>query len=265
MVAATVVFARVFLVGNIFGLPRLLGDNTLWFTTLALMGVAAAGYIINDYYDVKIDTVNRPGRVIVGKYVKRREALAMHLTLSAVSILVGALAGLKVGAVVVVLTFLLWLYSNYLKRTAFWGNLTVAVVTSSSVWILLIPYTSGQRLVIIYAVFALFITLVRELAKDMEDMPGDGHHGCRTLPIVLGLRPTKNILYLIIAIFLGTVYLVGYSISDLELSIYFALLTGLMVALSIMIYHADTIKAYHRVSFACKMIMVTGILSMAVV
>ena len=40
--------------------------------------IAAAGNIINDYFDIKADKINKPERVVIGKHIKKRWAIALH-------------------------------------------------------------------------------------------------------------------------------------------------------------------------------------------
>ena len=64
---------------------------------------------------------------------------------------------------------------------------------------------TDNSLVVIYALFAFFMTLVREVIKDMEDLKGDNSFGCKTLPIVWGIRKTKILIYIILIVFGGVV------------------------------------------------------------
>src|SRR5215467_14507139 len=44
--------------------------------------IAAAGYAINDYFDLNIDRVNKPKRMVVEKVIKRRWTILWHWLLS---------------------------------------------------------------------------------------------------------------------------------------------------------------------------------------
>ena len=116
----------------------LIDSNLLWDWRLLVLAasttiIAAAGYIINDYYDIKIDLINKPDRVVIGKGITRRYALFFHTTLSGIGIALGLLLGLRIAAIHFVSVFLLWWYSNNLKRQPFIGNLNVALLTGVSV------------------------------------------------------------------------------------------------------------------------------------
>ncbi|MCW5912250.1 MAG: geranylgeranylglycerol-phosphate geranylgeranyltransferase [Cyclobacteriaceae bacterium] len=240
----------------------LISDWRLLVLAVSTAIIAAAGYIINDYYDIKIDLINKPDRVVIGKGITRRYALFFHTALSVTGIALGLLLGLRVAAIHFVSAFLLWWYSNSLKRQPFIGNVAVALLTGLSVWLVNVLYYESYALVSIYALFAFFITLVREIVKDMEDLKGDNTFGCRTLPIVWGLRKTKWVIYLLLILFASLVMYLNYAYTRLPeyyFLVFLFLPLGLFVARLI---QADTRKDFYWLSQWCKIIMLLGILSM---
>jgi 4-hydroxybenzoate polyprenyltransferase len=242
-----------------------LDDARLFLLSVSTVLIAAAGYIINDYYDVKIDYINKPERVVIGKNIPRRYAILFHVVLSGIGIAIGLLLSWRLAALNVLSAFLLWLYSNNLKRLPFIGNFSVAFLTGLSVWIVDLLYRHGSALIVIYASFAFFMTLVREIIKDMEDLKGDNTFGCRTLPIVWGLRRTKFVIYFVLVVFALSVILINQFYKALPLK-YF--LIFLFIPLLILLYRlirADTTRDFAALSTFCKIIMLLGILSMAFV
>jgi len=260
---AIIAFAQYFTAYFLFQ-QRLLVFTDFWLFLIvaATVMIAAAGYIINDYYDIKIDLINKPDRVVIGKTITRRYAIFFHTVISVTGVGMGLLINWKVGAVNFVSVFLLWLYSNNLKRQPLIGNLVVSILTGLSIFLLSFLYEQYLPLVMTYSLFAFFMTLIREIVKDMEDMKGDTTFGCRTLPIVWGIRKTKSFLYGTILVFSFLVLWLDYQ--QLKISwIYFIPL--LFVPMSILFYRllkADTKKEFYQLSQLCKIIMLLGICSM---
>ena len=244
---------------------RSIYDPKLLLLSISTILIAAAGYIINDYYDVKIDYINKPERVVIGKSITRRFAILFHTVFSVLGVLIGVYLSWSITAVNLLSVFLLWLYSNNLKRLPFVGNLTVGILTGAAVYIIDLLYRTNNPMVIIYAVFALFITLVREIIKDIEDLKGDNTFGCKTLPIVFGIRRTKQIIYGIIAIFSTTVLVINRFYEALPLYYYLIFLFVPLMVLLFRLIRADTRKDFSTLSTFCKVIMLLGILSMAFV
>ena len=245
--------------------PHTIRDWQLFILSCTTVLIAAGGYIINDYYDVKIDLVNKPERVVIGQGITRRYAILLHSLLSITGVLAGFLISWRIAAINFASVFLLWWYSNDLKRHPFIGNLVVALMTGIAVMMVDALYETGNILILIYATFAFFMTLVREIIKDMEDLKGDQTFGCRTLPIVWGFRKTKFLLYSILSVFSITVLLLNYFFKKLP-EHYFALfLLPFLFLLVIRLVRADTRKDFAWLSTFCKVIMLLGIFSLVFV
>lgn len=255
-------FVRVFIIGPTYDWRAYILDPYFFMLCLSTLLVAAAGYIINDYYDVKIDTVNKPRRVIIGRIFRRRIALITHLGLNFFSLLFGLILGWKILMVIVLSGFLLWWYSNNLKRLPLIGNICVALLTASSILIISLYIPKNQELVLMYATFAFFISLVREVIKDMEDVKGDSIFGCKTLPILWGIRKTKQFLFLVIIVFLLSI---SYFIKDFPNSTILAFLILILppvMYMAIKLQFADTTKDFENLSLISKLIMLAGVVSM---
>jgi 4-hydroxybenzoate polyprenyltransferase len=254
--------AQYFTAGWLVG-RHTLNDWKLFVLSCSTILIAAAGYVINDYYDVKIDLVNKPDRVVIGKGITRRYAILFHSGLSILGVALGLLVNWRIALINFVSVFMLWFYSNLLKRQPFIGNLVVALLTGISIQVVEVLYHSGNILILIYATFAFFMTLVREIIKDMEDLKGDNTFGCKTLPIIWGLRRTKFLIYLVLAVFAATVLILNERYSQLPLWYFLVFLFIPLIWLLARLIRADTKKDFSWLSAFCKVIMLLGILSMA--
>ncbi|MEQ8361273.1 MAG: geranylgeranylglycerol-phosphate geranylgeranyltransferase [Cyclobacteriaceae bacterium] len=257
-------FAQYFTAYFLIGTHTIIDWQMLLLSASTMM-IAAGGYIINDYYDVKIDLINKPERVVIGKGITRRYAIFFHSALSISGVAIGLLLSWQIAVVNFFSAFTLWLYSNNLKRLPFIGNFSIGLLTAISILIVNLLYPPFNSFIFIYALFALGMTLVREIIKDMEDWKGDNSFGCRTLPIVWGLRKTKLFLYLLVGLFVLLVLTINNMYVGLPIYyflIFLFLPMGYMVAKLI---RADTIRDFTRLSSLCKLILLLGIVSMALV
>jgi 4-hydroxybenzoate polyprenyltransferase len=257
-----IALSQYFTAGFLIGMHTL-NDVKLFLLSISTIAIAAGGYIINDYYDVKIDYINKPDRVVIGKNITRRYAILLHIIISAFGVLVGLYLSWKIAAVNLGSVFLLWLYSNNLKRLPFIGNFTVAFLTGLSVYLVDLFYGTDNSLIFIYALFAFFMTLIREVIKDMEDLKGDNSFGCKTLPIIWGIRKTKILLYIILVIFSGVVIVLNQLYKALPFKYHLIFLFVPLLWLLFRLIRADMKKDFTRLSIFCKVIMMLGILSMA--
>ncbi len=262
IVALTQYLTRILLIGPRHEWKSIVTDIDMLVLSLSTVCIAAAGYIINDYFDVKIDIVNKPERVVVGRYLKRRWAMGAHQILN----VVGAILGLVVSPYVFIINVfsitLLWFYSERYKRLPFIGNFIVSLLTGLTLLILTVHYPANRHLVFIYAVFSFFISLIREVVKDMEDIRGDEAHGCRTLPIIWGIRRTKTFLYSVIIVFVLTLFVMARALQNNLLTLLFLLLLIPIALLVLRLYQADTRRDFKDISSLCKIIMLLGLITM---
>ena len=159
----------------------------------------------------------------------------------------------------------MWFYANQLKRTALVGNLLISVLTGLSVYMPVFLYGTAQETLLLYASFAFFISLVREIIKDMEDVKGDEEFGCKTLPIIWGIRKTKIVIYAVSLLFVGIISMILIR-AELHTQLYFLFFPApLFVWLLIRLSKADTSTQFLQLSFLCKWIMVAGVISMIMI
>jgi 4-hydroxybenzoate polyprenyltransferase len=241
---------------------------------IATIFVAAGGYIINDYLDIKLDLINKPEKVVVGQVISRRWTMLWHFILNGIAVILGLYIGIKVCIAIFSATILLWIYSVSLKRKFLVGNLLVSILSAFVIIINYVYDTSLDiNLIIAYSSFAFALTLLREIIKDAEDIRGDGKFDCKTIPIVLGIRKTKSILFYLTFTFTALLF-IYITLSAASFPFVFAITRGsflfymllfVLLPLGVMIYRirtADTTSDFSRLSSLAKIIMITGILSM---
>lgn len=248
--------------------------------------IAAAGYIINDYFDLNIDQVNKPQAIVIQRIIKRRWAILWHLSFSILGVILAFYISWKInnyliGFANLLCVFLLWLYSTTFKRKLLIGNVIISLLTA---WVILVlyfcevniyllkdpAYTTAIRRIfkfsIIYAGFAFIVSLIREAVKDMEDIEGDGRYGCKTMPIVWGVQVSKiYVLIWLIIVIICLLILQAYAvILTWWGGIIYCLLFILLPFFKIIqqLNSAYTNREYHKVSTMIKLAMLTGILSM---
>ncbi|WP_339698815.1 geranylgeranylglycerol-phosphate geranylgeranyltransferase [Algoriphagus aquimarinus] len=262
MVGFAQLMTAYFLVGTTnSGLP-VFQDYKLYLIVISTILITAAGYMINDYYDVKIDYVNRPQNVVVGKGIKRRVVILLHTILNFTAIGLGYLVSPTIAFINFGAAFLLWVYSNQLKRKPFIGNFTVALLTGVSIFLIGFYFQKSELLVLTYAIFAFFLNLIREIIKDIEDRQGDRKHGCRTLPIVIGFRRTKAVIFLIAGVFVCAILIVMFKLDRPVIFYYFGGLGIFFTYFMYRIYIADRKDHFTKLSAIAKVLMLVGTISM---
>ncbi|UBM59913.1 geranylgeranylglycerol-phosphate geranylgeranyltransferase [Marinilongibacter aquaticus] len=257
--------ARLFLVGRGEHLWASLTDRAQLLISLSTILVAASGYIINDYFDIKIDQVNKPDEVIIGRYIPRRYAILAHQSLNITAAVISFTLGWKVFVINILAMTLLWFYASIFKKMPFVGNFLVAALTGASLVVMAVYYPENDLLINIYAVFAFGITLIREIIKDIEDIRGDKKYGSKTLPIIWGLRKTKLLLYIFMLGFVCTVIAMGLALGNTHLNMAFIFLSIPFGYIAVRLYFADRKSHFSALSSWTKAVIILGIMSMVFV
>jgi 4-hydroxybenzoate polyprenyltransferase len=260
-----------------------LSNSLFVLMVLASVCIAGAGYIINDYFDVNIDQVNKSSKVIIGRFIKRRWAIVFHAVLSLAGLVLSMYVGYRLRNLFIPLfnflaIFLLLIYSTTFKKKLLIGNILISLLTA---WVILVITLAEYRfrlsphdivwqrllkLSFIYAGFAFIISLIREVIKDMEDMEGDRRYGCTTMPIVWGLPVSKVFAGVWLAVLTAMVAAIQIYVIQLGWwlpALYsIALIVIPLIWVLKKLYQANTPEQFHRLSTVIKIIMFTGIISM---
>ena len=276
---------------NFLGLLRFWDFLPIALSTLL---IAAAGYIINDYFDIKIDLINRPDKVVLEKRIPLRTAIIAHVVLNAVAMaLVISMAyharHYEWPLVQLACIVLLWFYSTHFKKQYITGNVVIATLTALTVIVLQVyepslrmHYKPANKLWFEltrgpirpewmfagFSYFAFMLTWMREIVKDMEDYIGDAEEGCMTMPIKKGLQFSARFAQGIGIITIAPLALISYYLFNLSY-LYLGMYTVFFILLPltwwcIFINKKTTIQHYHTASKWLKIIMVLGIASLII-
>jgi 4-hydroxybenzoate polyprenyltransferase len=293
MIALTQVLLRYFVLGKIFyqhGIALELENGLFCMVVLSTVLIAAAGYIINDYFDVRTDLINHPDTVVVDKVIKRRWAIILHITFTFTGITIGMYAALKTGYLRLAAfhwtaAVLLWFYSTHLKKRLLVGNITVSALTAA---VAFMPFVfemgvmhhhhpgfihtykyavlSCLKITVIFSIFAFITSMAREIMKDIEDYEGDKATGGLTMPIVWGIRSSKlNAFFLLVITALLLMFVVYNTVRVervlLSIDILYIVL-GLILPLALLSVYtlqADKSRQFKNASLVLKLVMLLGL------
>ena len=255
----------------------------------ATVFITAGGYVINDYFDIKTDLINK-GKVIVGTRIERRQAMMLHNIFNLAGVAIGFYISWKsgyflMGILFLIVSGLLYFYSASYKRQFLIGNIIVALLTAMVP--LLVAFYEWPALYKFYsinairlpefdfifywiggfAVFAFLTTLTREIIKDIEDYEGDIAYGRNTVPVIAGILSAKIISVVLISITMTMLYLIWYLfLFDKYTLIYIsAFIVIPLIIVIITIFRSTDRKQMHGASRMMKIVMLSGILYSVVV
>ena len=241
-------------------------EEIAWFSVLLASFAAAftlsAGNIINDIYDLGIDKVNRPERPLPSGKISKNSALILYFLLIAASLILSWFINLYAFIIVIIATILLVLYSKFLKRVLFIGNILVALLTGLVFIFGGVPVRNPSA-AIIPALFAFLINFIREVVKDMQDVDGDKNAGVNTFPIRYGFQKSKILILLItFTLILYTLYPFVARLYKIEYFIIVMIIVNPILVFSLKILFKDrSIKNLNMISNLLKLSMVFGLIA----
>jgi len=255
----------------------------------ATVFITAGGYVINDYFDIQTDLINK-GRVIVGTRIERRQAMMLHNVFNLAGVAIGFYISWQsgyfwMGLMFLIVSGLLYFYSASYKRQFLIGNIVVAVLTALVPllvgfyeWPALYKFYSVNATVMPelkflfywiggFAFFAFITTLTREIIKDIEDFEGDVAYGRNTVPVITGIITAKVISVILIILTVILLYLTWYFyLFDKVTLIYISGTVVLpLIFIIVTIFRSTGRKQMHQASRMMKIVMLSGIFYSVVV
>lgn len=269
-------------------IPLALTDWQYVLLVVSTVLIAAAGYVINDIFDVPTDSINKPSKVLVGKGISETTAYNMYIGLNITGVAIGfylsnVIMRPNFAVLFILIASLLYFYSTNLKQIMVLGNVVIAALLAVSVIIIgifdLFPATNTDNqaqmasffsILTDYALFAFMINFIREIVKDIEDVNGDYNQGMNTLPIAIGNTRAAIValIFAIISFILLLLYINKYFIENnlYIVTFYaFAFVLAPLLYFIVKIYGAKSKKEFHHLSTVLKLILLFGILSIVVI
>lgn len=251
--------------------------------------ITAAGYVINDYFDIKTDLINK-GKVIVGTKIPRRKAMMWHNIFNIAGVAIGFYISWKagylwLGTLFFIVSGLLYFYSASYKRQFLIGNIIVAILTALvPMLVVFYEWPALYRYYMVnainlpdfnfiifwvggFALFAFMTTLTREIIKDIEDFEGDVAYGRNTVPVVIGVLSAKVVSVCLVILTIALLYLTWYFFINDKITLLY-LSVAIVIPLLTVIYKvviSRNRKQLHSASSIMKIVMLTGILYSVVV
>ena len=185
--------AAIFIFSPTKSLTKVLFDIHLLFVVLATVFVIAGGYIINNFYDVKADKINRPLKSSIDNHIKQATKLRLYFLLNFIGFGFGILISFRAALFFAMYIFAIWFYSHKLKKHPFIGVLSATVLTVLPFFAVFVYFGNFHKIIFIYAGFLFLVIMVRQLIKDLQNIKGAIANNYGTFSVVYGEKKTKQL------------------------------------------------------------------------
>ncbi len=279
-----IVFKYTYL--DIIGVYQVLTDFQYILLILSVVCIAAGGYIINDIYDVDADKINKPQKVVVGDFISEENCYNWYFIFTISGVVLGfylsrVIQNSSFATIFIIVSALLYVYSNGIKQIPILGNLIISLVSAMPVMLIylfnVVPgfpaidpliLQSILFITIFYAIFSFLLTLGREIVKTLEDKEGDQQYGISTVATNFGNFTAKTIAAIpLILVVITFVYFSIERLQNLTFSLLFVL--AFLIAPSILsvikLFQAKTKEDYTFISNLLKIIILLTILSLPII
>ncbi len=192
--------SSLFIFSETQSIKQIIFDYKLHFLVISTICVIAGGYIINSFYDSKIDKINRPIKTSLDNFVRQETRLVIYFTLNFLGFIFGLLVSWRAGLFFSVYIFGIWFYSHKLKKYPILGLISVTILTNLPFFVVFIYYKNLSGIILMYAVFLFFLIMAKELTKQLVNVKGVILGNYKTFSVVYGEKTTKNLIIVLMSL-----------------------------------------------------------------
>ncbi|WP_339662128.1 geranylgeranylglycerol-phosphate geranylgeranyltransferase [uncultured Polaribacter sp.] len=254
--------ASIFIFSSEKSIRYVFFDLDLLFIILASVCVVASGYIINNFYDVKVDSINRPIKTTLDNYVRQETKLSLYFVLNFLGFVFGWFVSWKAALFFAVYIFGIWFYSHKLKKYAFTGLISATVLTILPFFAVFVYYKNFSKIIFIHAIFLFLVIMVRELIKDLENIKGALANNYKTFSVVYGELKTKQLsIFLLVLTLIPEVFLLSYPAIGF-MKYYFYLSFLVLIYVGFYLWKSNQQSEYTFLHNILKILLLIGVFSL---
>lgn len=241
---------------------EILFDKNLSFIIIASALSAAAGYIINNFYDLEKDAIGRPLQHYIERFISQNFKLNVYLALNILALGIAYIASWRVSLFFLVFQFLVWFYSHKINKIVWLNNVYSVILMVFPFFALFIYYENLASIIFLHAGFLFILLLITDILKDFTSATADAIYDYSTLPLKYGEKKTKTILCMLIILNSALAVYMGYD-SDTGYMRYFFLFSSLfMLLLLIPLLTSKSKTTYKILHLTFKLLIGFGIFNM---
>ena len=252
--------SAVYIFGRSFSVAELLLNKDLHLLVGASFLVVSAGYLINQYYDLPKDLINRPMKTMIDLQRSPSSLMRWSALLISVALLLSVLVSFLASLYFLGYFLTIWLYSHRLRSIPLWGSLLSAFLSVSPIAVLFLYYRYFDGTILAFAFFLFVLLWIITLIKDLENLPGDMAVGLRTLATTWGAQKNRHLIQILFAVelLLSGLILYSFELSQMRYYFYFTLVSFLM--LMVALSFKERLNLYSQMHWFLKLLVFMGVM-----
>ena len=240
-------------------------DLHMLYLVLATVSVVSAGYIINNFYDVKIDQINRPLKSGIDNYIHQNTKLRLYFFLNFIGFVFGFLVSFKAALFFAVYIFGIWFYSHKLKKYPFTGLLSATVLTILPFFVVFIHFKNFSKIIFVHAIFLFLVIMVREIIKDLQSLKGAIANNYQTFPVKYGEKNAKKLSIGLLLLTLVPIFIL-FTYPELSyMKYYFFLAIVILIFVGFYLFKSNSRNDYRFLHNTLKFLLLIGVISLVLI
>lgn len=240
---------------------KIIFDKNLFLVILCSTICIVSGFIINDYYDTKKDSINTPIKFRLGESVNDKTKILLYFFLNLLVVLVSSLISMRAIFFFSIYIFFIWFYSHKLRKLVFIGNLFYSILTITPFFAILLYFKKIEFIIIAYALFLFFILLLKDIVKDMKNIKGDFSANHKTIPVVFGESFAKTLVLLLSVINIFLILNLFLNFNSGYMYFYYFLALTIIVYFIFKLYHSKSTVQYLFLHNLLRFLITAGVFS----
>ena len=240
---------------------KIIFDKNLFLVILCSTICIVSGFIINDYYDTKKDSINTPIKFKLGESINDKTKLFLYFFLNLLVVLVSSLISMRAILFFSIYIFFIWFYSHKLRKLVFIGNLFYSILTITPFFAILLYFKKIEFIIIAYALFLFFILLLKDIVKDMKNIKGDFSVNHKTIPVVFGESFTKTLVSLLSIINIFLILNLFLNFNSGLMYFYYFLALAVMIYFMFKLYFSKSTAQYLFLHNLLRFLITAGVFS----
>lgn len=163
---------------------------SIWASALIL----ASGFLINTFYDIEADSINRPRQTSFERLVRKSTSLRVAGILLFSGLLIAFSVSWRALGYYGLYAFLLWLYSHRLRNIPFVGHVSAAIIGLMPFFGISVYHDFISIPTLAYGMLLGLALFSRELVKDLLGFKGDIIAGKVNVAAVYGTGKVQLVL-----------------------------------------------------------------------